>query len=227
MQLVVLAGGLGTRLNGAIPDGLPKPMAPIAGRPFLEHLLDRAIAQGVEDVQLLVGHAAEVISRHFGNSYRGVSVGYCVEDVPLGTGGALKAAESRLQAEFLFANGDTFANVNFCALLGLLGPSPLSLSLAGVDDASRYGSVITEADVVVGFREKGLAGGGYVNAGVYACRRDLIDLLPIRSSFSFEADFLEPELPNLRPQFLKLNAGIIDIGTPESYALANAQFDSK
>lgn len=94
MQIVILAGGFGTRLRGAIPSGLPKPMASIAGRPFLEHFLDRAIAQGVDGVHLLVGHEAEVISEHFGDNYRGVPVAYSFEEVPLGTGGALKAAKS-------------------------------------------------------------------------------------------------------------------------------------
>jgi D-glycero-alpha-D-manno-heptose 1-phosphate guanylyltransferase len=199
-------------------------MASIAGRPFLEHLLDRAMAQGVKEVHLLVGHGAEVIFRHFGNSYRGVPVSYSFEDVPLGTGGALKAAALQLAEEFIFANGDTFADVSYLPLLGLLGPSPLSMSLARIEDIGRYGSVITDADVVVGFREKGAVGPGMVNAGVYGCRRDLLDLLPHQVWFSFEVDFLEPELPTLRPHFQVVDSGIIDIGTPESYAYANAAF---
>lgn len=122
MQLVVLAGGFGTRLRGVIPEGLPKPMASIAGKPFLEHLLDRAIAQGVTGIHLLVGYAAEVITHHFGNDYRGVPVTYSVEDVPRGPE-ALRAAEPHLADNFLFVNGDTFAEVNYRALLDLLGSS--------------------------------------------------------------------------------------------------------
>ncbi len=225
MQLVVLAGGFGTRLRGALPDGLPKPMAPVAGRPFLEHLLDRAIPQGVEAIHLLVGHRAEVISDHFGNRYRGAAVTYSFEDHPLGTGGALKAAAPQVAEEFLFVNGDTFADVNYRSLVELLGSSCLGMSLAKVQDAGRYGSVATEADVVVGFREKGGVGPGMVNAGAYACRHDLFDLLPPQESFSFETDFLQPELPRLRPRFQVVDSGIIDIGTPESYAFANETFD--
>jgi D-glycero-alpha-D-manno-heptose 1-phosphate guanylyltransferase len=224
MQLVVLAGGFGTRLRGAIPEGLPKPMASIAGRPFLEHLLDRAILQGVNGVHLLVGHAAEVISAHFGTSYGGIPVTYSFEDVPLGTGGALKAAGPQLAREFLLANGDTFTDVSYRSLLDLLGSTCLSMSLANIEDVSRYGSVITDVDVVTGFREKGAVGRGMVNAGVYACRRDLLDLLPDQPSFSFEVDFLEPALPRLRPHFVVVDSGIIDIGTPESYAYADALF---
>lgn len=224
MQLVVLAGGLGTRLRGAIPDGLPKPMAPIAGKPFLEHFLDRAIAQGVNRIHLLVGYAAETISGHFGSTYCGVPVTYSFEYVPLGTGGALKAASSELVEEFIFANGDTFVEVTFDDLLALLDTNWLAMSLAPVEDAARYGSVLTSDDVVVGFQEKGHVGAGLVNAGVYACRREMLDLLPDRQTFSFEADFLQPSLQLLRPPFQLVESGLLDIGTPESYGLASALF---
>jgi D-glycero-alpha-D-manno-heptose 1-phosphate guanylyltransferase len=224
MQLVVLAGGFGTRLRGAIPEGLPKPMAPIGGRPFLEHLLDRGIAQGVTEVHLLVGFRAEIITDHFGAAYRGVPVNYSFEEVPLGTGGALKAAASELADEFVFANGDTFADLSYPHLLELLGPNVLSMSLALIDDVGRYGSVVTDGDVAVGFREKGATGPGLVNAGTYGCRRELLDAFPDSASFSFETDFLEPILPGLRPRFQPVTTGIIDIGTPESYQLAGSVF---
>lgn len=227
MQLVVLAGGFGTRLRGAIPEGLPKPMAPIEGRPFLEHLLDRAIAQGVNNIHLLVGYAGHVITDHFGAAYRDVPITYSVEDTPLGTGGALKAAVDHLTDEFVFANGDTFADVDFSGLLGLLGSGPLSMSLATIDDVGRYGSVITDGDAAVGFREKGGSGPGLVNAGTYGCRRDLITSFPDHAAFSFETDFLGPELPKLRPHFQVVKSGIIDIGTPESYAFANGSVNAR
>jgi D-glycero-alpha-D-manno-heptose 1-phosphate guanylyltransferase len=224
MQLVVLAGGLGTRLRGAIPDGLPKPMASIAGRPFLEHLFDRAILQGVTSIHLLVGHSADVIVRHFCDVYREVAVTYSVEQVPLGTGGALRAAEPELADSFLFVNGDTFADVDYRALFALTESAPLGMSLARVDDVSRYGSVAVAGDHVIDFLEKGADGSGLINAGAYACRRDLVRAFPSRAAFSFEVDFLQPELPSLRPRFVVVESGIIDIGTPESYLRANAVF---
>jgi hypothetical protein len=85
---IVLAGGLGTRLRSAVPD-LPKPMAPIAGRPFLAHQLDQWIAHGIRDFVLAVGYRHEAISDYFGAHYRGASIRYSVEATPLGTGGAL------------------------------------------------------------------------------------------------------------------------------------------
>src|SRR6185437_16680686 len=91
MEAVILAGGLGTRLNSRL-TGLPKPMAPIAGRPFLEILLDALIGAGCSRIILSVGHLREVIINHFGESYRGVPVRYVVEETPLGTGGAIRRA---------------------------------------------------------------------------------------------------------------------------------------
>lgn len=225
MQLVILAGGFGTRLRGAIPDGLPKPMAPISGRPFLEHLLDRAIGQGVKNVHLLVGHRSDVIVGHFGSDYRGADLTYHLEDEPLGTGGALKAAIPSLADRFVVANGDTYANVDYNALLDLLDWSPLAMSLANIDDASRYGSVLTREDVVVGFREKVIGGPGMINAGVYACSSDLLTLLPPRKAFSFESDFLEVKLAELRPKYVLAGPEIIDIGIPESYEYAKFVID--
>lgn len=224
MQVVILAGGFGTRLRGAIPEGLPKPMADIAGKPFLGHLLDRAIAQGADRVHLLVGYAAEVIIDYLGDDYRGVPVTYSREHKPLGTGGALRAAQQCLADTFVLANGDTFADVSFrdlLDLLDLLDGGVLAMSLARMNDTSRYGTVAIEGDVAVGFREKRDGGAGLINAGVYACRKELLNLFPDTMSFSFEKEFLEPKLSLLRPRFLLTASDVIDIGTPESLALAN------
>src|SRR5690349_1824955 len=119
---VILAGGLGTRLRSAVPD-LPKPMAPINGRPFLEYQLDYWIAQGIKRFVLSVGYRHEAITKHFGFRYKGVELEYAVEERPLGTGGGfLLAAEKVGRREpFLLLNGDTYFGVNLnilnaCAL---------------------------------------------------------------------------------------------------------------
>jgi CTP:molybdopterin cytidylyltransferase MocA len=114
---IVLAGGLGTRLRSAVPD-LPKPMAPIAGRPFLAHQLDQWIAHGIRDFVLAVGYRHEAISDYFGAHYRGAAIRYSVEATPLGTGGALLQAASLVatDARFLLLNGDTYFDVALPAL---------------------------------------------------------------------------------------------------------------
>lgn len=115
---IILAGGLGTRLRSAVPD-LPKPMAPIGGRPFLEHQLDYWIAQGVSRFVLSVGYRREIIVNHFGDGYRGAELVYAIEEEPLGTGGALLLAAKKLDADesFLVLNGDTYFAVNLQALV--------------------------------------------------------------------------------------------------------------
>ena len=94
---IILAGGLGTRLREAVPD-LPKPMAPVNGRPFLEYLIDYWIEQGVKRFVMSVGYLHQDIVRHFGYRYRGVEIDYSVEESPLGTGGALLLASSKLKS---------------------------------------------------------------------------------------------------------------------------------
>lgn len=114
---VILAGGLGTRLRSAVPD-LPKPMAPVAGRPFLAHQLDHWIAQGVRHFVLSVGYRHEAISGFFGRHYRGAALDYVVETTPLGTGGALLLAVAQLPHDepALLLNGDTYFDVSLAAL---------------------------------------------------------------------------------------------------------------
>src|SRR5205085_7892557 len=103
---VVLAGGLGTRLRSAVPD-VPKPMAPIAGRPFLEYQLDYWIGKGIDRFVLSVGYRHELIIDHFKARYRGAHIAYAIESSPLGTGGGLLRAvnEARLDSPFLVLNG--------------------------------------------------------------------------------------------------------------------------
>ncbi|MDP2872412.1 MAG: sugar phosphate nucleotidyltransferase [Bacillota bacterium] len=116
LQAVVLAGGLGLRLRPAVAD-LPKVMAPVAGQPFLAHLLGRLQRQGVRRVVLCVGHKAEDIAGHFGDGRRhGLQITYSVEDTPAGTGGALRLACRLLDPAFLLLNGDTAIDLDLCEL---------------------------------------------------------------------------------------------------------------
>lgn len=224
MQVVILAGGLGTRLQGAIPAGLPKPMAPVGGRPFLDHVLDRALAEGADEFLLLTGYSSEAISAHLGSEYRGTPVRYSVEPEPLGTGGALRHASGMLADHFILLNGDTYTEVAFGALIAQLSFGPLAMALTRMDDTSRFGRVDVQEGVVVGFREKGTIGPGVINAGVYACRRELVDLLPAGRKLSFENDLMTARLADLRPRFVVTTPVFFDIGVPADYAAADEYF---
>ena len=117
MQAIILAGGLGTRLRSVVPD-LPKPMAPVAGRPFLAWVLDRLVDAGFESAVLAVGYRHEIIRAHFGEDYRGMALRYSVETTPLGTGGAMRLAADHVTALPVFVlNGDTYLELDYRAML--------------------------------------------------------------------------------------------------------------
>jgi len=227
MQFVLLAGGLGTRLRGTIPDGVPKPMAPVAGRPFLERLLDVAVDGGADEVVLLVGHRSSAISEHFGSAYRGLPVQYVVEDAPLGTGGAVRQAVDILADHFILLNGDSYAEVDFGVLASHLDEGPLAMTLTPVSDAGRFGTVAVEHDRAVRLIGKGVRGPSLINAGIYACARDLVQPLPLGRPSSFEVDVLETRVPVLRPRFELTTSAFFDIGVPEDYARANEYFTAR
>ena len=116
-DVVILSGGFGLRLRGMIGD-VPKPMAPIAGRPFLELLLRQLKRQGFLRVILSVGYKQEVIREHFGDKAFGLELVYSIETSPLGTGGALREAVHRLRTETaLIMNGDSYTDVDLSGLV--------------------------------------------------------------------------------------------------------------
>ncbi|HYE50054.1 MAG TPA: sugar phosphate nucleotidyltransferase [Azospirillaceae bacterium] len=222
-EAVILAGGLGTRLRSAVPD-LPKPLAPVRGRPFLDYLLDYLAAQGIRRAILSVGYRREAIVERFGTSYGGLEIDYAVEEEPLGTGGGLRLGLERVRGPAAFAlNGDTFLGLPYgqlAAALDAAGGAPFAVALRPVEDAERFGRVMVEDGRMSGFAAAGGAGPGLINAGVYLLPRDLFDRHPVPARFSFEKDFLEARAAELRPATLVADGPFIDIGVPESFALA-------
>lgn len=145
MKAVVLAGGLGTRLKERVAD-LPKPMAPVAGRPFLEYVLDRLIQGGICDIVLSVGHRADSIIGHFGYAYRDATLSYSVEKELLGTGGAIAdALDGQGDAPCMVLNGDTLLAVDYSELVRWYEEEPVDMAmvLCAVQDVERYGAVLT------------------------------------------------------------------------------------
>ncbi len=165
---IILAGGRGTRLRAVVADR-PKPMAPILGRPFLEHLMDYWIGQGVARFVLSLGYMAEYIEDHFGAQYRGVPLGYAVEPEPLGTGGGLLLAMQGLDDCVLVLNGDTFFEVELAALRAFheRAASRWTFALHRHADTDRYLGMQLDADGrIVGLRAADQRG-ALVNGGVY------------------------------------------------------------
>jgi D-glycero-alpha-D-manno-heptose 1-phosphate guanylyltransferase len=218
-EAVVLAGGLGTRLRPVVAD-LPKPLAPIAGRPFLHWLLEGFARQGIARAVLAVGYRAEAIRAALGARFAGIELVYAVEETPLGTGGAIWAALGLCaEARVVVANGDSWIGASLAALAAAAPAADLVLTVRPVPDRARYGAVVVEGDRVLGMAEKGGEGPGLVNAGLYLMRRDLPARRPMPASFSVEHDVLaRPAGLDIRA--LVTEAPFIDIGTPEDYAAA-------
>ena len=226
MQAIVLAGGLGTRLRGAVDD-LPKPMAPVRGRPFLAFVLDQLVDSGFKTVTLATGYRHEAIRSYFGADYRALALRYSVEPEPLGTGGAIRLACDGVSADNVFVlNGDTYLELDFRAMLAAHADieAEITIAVCHVPDVARYGALELTDDTVGAFLEKGRSGPGWINAGTYVMGPKLRARLQRRGAFSFERDLLVPGVSSIRPHAFRSSGRFIDIGTPEDYARAQLFF---
>ena len=218
----MLAGGLGTRLRDVVPDR-PKAMVEVAGRPFLEILLDRMSRSGFAKIVLATGHLHEVIERHFGYSWAGMEIVYSVDDHPLGTGGAAwQALKLTSRSDVFLINGDTFFNVDFAALHRFhrsLG-ADVTLALKPMKNFDRYGTVELKDGRITGFREKTKTEEGLINGGVYLLSRQVSLGLSFPERFSIEMDFLEKKVGEITIGGFVQDAYFIDIGIPDDYARA-------
>lgn len=224
---VVLAGGLGTRLRSAVPD-LPKPMAPVAGRPFLEHLLDYWLDQGISRFILSVGYRHEAISDHFGAAYRGAALEYVVEETPLGTGGGAVLAAQRLEGvPFVLLNGDTFfaVELNVLEAFAKACRADWCFSLFRTSESGRYmGLEVSEDGRVTGLRSGAGTPGRLANGGVY-----WVDggALAGRAAVtqSLEDDiFPQASAAGQRLYGREFSGAFIDIGVPADYYRAASLF---
>jgi mannose-1-phosphate guanylyltransferase len=219
IDIAVLAGGLGTRLAGAVP-GLPKVLAPVAGRPFVEHLVDFLAAQGAKRIVFLLGHRAEMVTAHLEAHRRpGIDFDWSIEPEPLGTGGALAFAAAKFRSDpVLVVNGDTFVDADlgeFCAGYA----SPATMLAVEVDDAGRYGRLDIAHGKVMRFAEKDpfFKGKAAINAGIYLLSRDLIGGIAPGKQVSLERDIFERLAPGTIAAHIDGHARFVDIGTPESW----------
>jgi D-glycero-alpha-D-manno-heptose 1-phosphate guanylyltransferase len=226
MEAIVLAGGLGTRLRGVVDD-VPKPMAPVQGRPFLALVLDQLVAAGFTTAIFAAGYRHEAIRGYFGEDYRGLALRYSVEREPLGTGGAIRLACEQAGASDIFVlNGDTYLELDFRAMMNahVHAGSHLAMAICHVSDVARYGALEVDDGSVQRFLEKGRSGPGWINAGTYILGPGLRARLRPQSAFSFEQDLLAPEVASIRPLAFRSSGLFIDIGVPEDYARVQELF---
>jgi D-glycero-alpha-D-manno-heptose 1-phosphate guanylyltransferase len=225
-RVLVLAGGLGTRLTNLLPDQ-PKVLAPIAGRPFLDILVEELAFRGLCRLVLLLGSRAEQVVKHVesrrGGWPAGVELDLSVESAPLGTGGAVKHAEGFCEKRFFLVNGDTYFALDVAALVRAheRRQALVTIAAATVDDAGRYGRLEVSADgAVERFREKDVAAGsGLVNAGIYLIEPALLGQIPAGRAISLESEVFPALLAAGQRLAVSAQSGaFFDIGTPSSYA---------
>jgi len=219
---VILAGGLGTRLRGVVSD-VPKPMAPVRGRPFLEHQMDFWLGQGIRRFVLAVSYKHEAITGHFGARYRAAELTYVVEETPLGTGGGLLLAARGLSETFLVLNGDTFFDVDLAALTDFhrARSSSWSFALFRSTDTARYMGMEVDADGrVTALKSASATPGKTVNGGVYLAEPAALAASGYQAGqrASLEDDLFPGMMAAGCTLYGKVfDAPFIDIGIPDDY----------
>lgn len=226
VQCVILAGGLGSRLRGAVPDR-PKILAPIDDRPFIDYLIDWLMGQGIRRLVFSLGYKAEMIQAYLSvNRNPEFEIKSVVEPEPLGTAGGLILACSEIDSDpVLVLNGDSLIDIDLSAFLAAHRSKGADVSIVTVQvaDAGRFGRVEIDADDYVrAFREKDPTGDGqtgWINAGIYAFSASALEDLRQLRQGSLEHDFFA-----LKPaRFLyayPARGEFIDIGSPESFSHA-------
>jgi len=227
-EAIILAGGLGTRLKSVVKD-IPKPMAEVGGKPFLEYLMKYLHAQGIKRVILSVGYKYEVIKNYFKNSFLSLEIVYSIEDTPMGTGGAAKLALSYVNSDDVFIlNGDTLFLIDLKKFYDLhkSKDADFSIALKKLENPDRYGVIEIDNDFrIKKFHEKGkFEGTGVINGGIYLLKTELFSKLNFPDKFSLETDFIERYFKDFRFFGFPFEDYFVDIGVPDDYERAKYEF---
>jgi len=219
-QVLILAGGLGTRLH-PITETIPKPMVPVAGRPYLEYQLRELARQNCTDVVLLTGYLGEQIESHFKDGASlGLKLRYSKEDRPMGTGGAVRDAGDLLAESFLIVYGDSYLPISYKDVILKLQESTADGIIVIYDnrgeDTSVQNNVAIDADgFVTRYDKVNSVGLDYVEAGVLALRRSTLSLLPSEGVVSMEQQLFPQLIRERRLLAYPTTQRFYDIGTPE------------
>lgn len=222
MQAIILAGGLGTRLREVVAD-VPKPMAPINGRPFLAYQLDYWIDQGIKSFIISIGYKSSSIRDYFKSEYRHIPVTYAVEEQPLGTGGGFLLAAAKLMGSepFLVLNGDTFFEVDLPQFTQFHAAkhADISMALFPIEANNRYmGVEVDKTDKITHLKSSNAR--TLINGGVYLMEPSSLNGITWKAGdkLSLEDD-LFPEILKKGKQFYGFSSKtrFIDIGVPEDF----------
>src|SRR4030095_11128297 len=225
-EAIILAGGLGTRLRSVVTD-LPKCMAPVAGQPFLKHVIRYLLSQGIEKFIFSLGYKHEMIEEFLDKEFPTLHSECSIEQEPLGTGGAIYLACKRAKGNHvLVANGDTLfkADLEKAYSFHVKNSADCTLLLKPMQGFDRYGSVELDDDFSVSsFREKQYFQSGDINAGIYVLNVEQFIDRDLPEKFSFEKDFLEKFYPERKIFGVIEDSYFIDIGIPADFEKAQEE----
>ena len=225
-EAIILAGGLGTRLQSAVPD-LPKCMAPVNGKPFLSYIISYYQQQGIEKFIFSLGYKHAYITAWLQKEYPSLPMQFAIETEPLGTGGGIQLAAEKVKgSQVLIVNGDTLFKVDLASLTAfhLQAASACTLSLKPMTNFDRYGVVETEDDGrIKTFKEKQHYQQGLINGGVYILNTARFRQQKRPTKFSFEKDYLERSFSAMPMYGCVQDGYFIDIGIPGDYERAQTE----
>jgi D-glycero-alpha-D-manno-heptose 1-phosphate guanylyltransferase len=225
-SVIILAGGLGTRLRSAVSD-LPKCMAPVAGRPFIGYVIDHLRQQGIQHFIFALGYKNEAFLDFLSTHLPGGNYTLSVEPEPLGTGGAVRlACTHTTEKNVLVANGDTLFTIQVSRLASFhhLHDADCTLSLKPMHRFDRYGVVELNPDHSIRhFKEKQYYESGYINGGVYMLNAERLLSEDLPEKFSFEQDYLEKYYQQRKMYGQIQDEYFIDIGIPTDYERAQKE----
>lgn len=220
--MVIMAGGLGTRLR-PLTENCPKPMLPIAGKPMLEHIIERAKQQGFGNFAIATHYLGGVIEDYFGNGDRfGVRVDYLREQMPLGTAGALSLLDPLPIAPFIVTNGDVITDINYGELLDFhLRSSAIATMAVRLHEWQHpFGVVETQGIEIIGFEEKPVAR-THINAGIYALDPNILGNLGVDQRLDMPTLFTQLKSQSRRIVAYPMHEPWLDVGRPDDLILAN------
>lgn len=222
MECIILAGGQGSRLQSVVQD-LPKCMAPVNGKPFLEYLLNYLEHQGVAQVILSLGYKYEHVLDWLKTKGFLCKVSWVIEREPLGTGGGLRhALQKATEDEVFVLNGDTYFPISL-AQLKSASHQAITMAVKPMQNFDRYGTIeLDDQNRVVRFVEKQPMDEGLINGGIYLIQRGALDWSSFSKNFSLEQDLLPQYLGKI--QAMVFDDYFIDIGVPEDYNKAQSDF---
>lgn len=226
-ECIILAGGKGTRLSAGLP-GIPKCLAPLAGKPFLYWLMQYLSAQKIKRFIFALGHMHEQIEKYLSEEYADRDIIFSVEAKPLGTGGAIRSALKQCTgAQVWVINGDTIFETDHERMLyyHIQNGAACTLALKPMKNYDRYGSVETDlSGTIIAFTEKKYTEQGLVNGGVYLVDRMGFEQTKLPEIFSFEKDYVEKYCGAQKMIGVPDDGYFIDIGIPEDLEKANKEF---